>query len=72
MLADLRPALFLEALPPPIWIDISRRGRAGGRLDDGVAPFVLAGFGGCLVLAAGRLAGRDGEGDDVEELIPLV
>lgn len=43
-----------------------------GRLGAAFAPLAFAEFGVCLAADGGRFEERDGDGDDLEELTPLV
>ncbi len=71
MLVDLRPALFLDTRPA-ICTDASRLGRFGGRTVVAPPPLAVTNVVGCFALDGGRFAEREGDGDDLEELTPLV
>jgi len=72
MLADRSPALFLDPRPATC-TEGSRRGRFGWRTATLPAEFAaVAEVGGCFALDGGRFADSEGDGDDLEELTPLV
>ena len=69
--ARRRPALFLDPRPA-VWPDTSLLGTLEGRLGAAFAPLAVAEFGVCLEAEGGFLEARDGDGDDLDELTPLV